>query len=141
MTFDNRITELIALGASVAANCQSCVAYHGRKAVESGIDPDEVAQAIEIGRGVRKGAAANVDQVTDGLLQKDASGASGTASPGAPARHAACCGSVAAHDTAGADRHGEPTGFPNQCMPFSSMMTGAWRSGGFPFPGQREAKS
>lgn len=94
MTFDTRITELIAVGASVAANCASCVEYHGRKALESGIDPDEVAQAIEIGRNVRKGAAANVDHVTDRLLQKNASRTSGTASPDASASHAGCCGPV-----------------------------------------------
>ena len=141
MTLDNRITELIALGASVAANCPSCVEYHGRKAVESGIDPDDVAQAIAIGRNVRKGATANVDQVTDELLQKNASRASGTASPGASASHAGCCGSVTTDEAAGADRQGESTCFPNRCMPFSSTMMDAWRSGGFPFPGPREAKS
>ena len=63
MTVDNRIRELIALGASVAANCQLCLEYHGRKAAEYGIDPAELAQAIEIGRTVRRGAATNVDQV------------------------------------------------------------------------------
>ena len=141
MTLDNRITELIALGASVAANCPSCVEYHGRKAVDSSVDPDEVAQAIEIGRTVRKGAAANVDRVTAGLLQKDASRASGTATPGAPASHAGCSGSAATDETPRADRQGESTCFPNRCRPFSSMMTGAWRSGGSPFPGPGEAKS
>jgi AhpD family alkylhydroperoxidase len=119
MTFDNRITELSALGASATANCQSCMGHHGRKASESGIDPDEVAQAVEIGRNVRKGAG----------------------SPGASASHAACSGPAVAHDTAGADDHGEPTCSPNRCMPFSSMMTGAWCSAGFRFRGPREAKS
>lgn len=136
MKFDNRTTELIALGASVAANCQSCVEYHGRKAAEYGIDSEEVAQAIEIGRAVRKGAAAKVDQAADGLLQKDTSAASGNA----PTSDAGCCGSVA-RQAAGADDRGESTWFASRCAPFSSMMAGAWRSGGFPFSGQPEAKS
>lgn len=93
MAFDNRIRELIALGASVAANCQSCVEYHGRKAAECGIDPGEVAQALEIGRAVRKGAAANVDHVADHLAQKGTSAASGAATTrGAQAGDAGCCG-------------------------------------------------
>ncbi len=141
MKFENRTTELIALGASVAANCQSCVEYHGRKAAEYGIDSDEVAQAIEIGRAVRKGAGAKVDQVADGLLQKDSSAASASPSAGAPPSGTGCCGSVAANPTTGADERGESPWFTSKCAPFSSMMTGAWRSGGFPFPGQPEAKS
>ena len=95
MAFDTRIGELIALAASVAANCQSCVEYHGRKAAEYDIDPGEVAQAIEIGRAVRKGAAAKVDQVADTLAQKGTSAASGAATGGAPVRDAGCCGSAA----------------------------------------------
>ena len=140
MAFDNRTRELIALGASVAANCQSCVEHHGRKAAEYGIDPGGVAQAVEIGRAVRKGAAANVDRVADALVQKGTSGASGAAAiGGVPASDAGCCGSAAK----AADGHaesGEPTCSPNRCGPFSSMMD-AWRSGEFPFPGQPAAKS
>ncbi len=68
MKFDNRITELIAVGASVAANCQSCVQYHVGKAAEYGIDQGEIAQAVEIGRMVRKGAAAKMDKLVESLL-------------------------------------------------------------------------
>jgi AhpD family alkylhydroperoxidase len=56
MTFDNRTTELIAIGASVAARCQSCLEHHLAKAAEYGIEQSEVLQALEIGRTVRKGA-------------------------------------------------------------------------------------
>lgn len=57
MTFDNRTRELIALGASVAANCESCVEHHRRKATDYGVDPQDVAQAIDIGRAVRQAAS------------------------------------------------------------------------------------
>jgi AhpD family alkylhydroperoxidase len=139
MTFDDRTRELIALGASVAANCQSCAEYHGRKASEYGIDPGEVAQAIEVGRAVRKGAAANVDRVADALAQKDTSAESGALSAGGPASAAGCCGSTTKQADSGAES-AERTCVPNRCAPFSSMMD-AWRSGGFPFPGQPAAKS
>ena len=140
MAFDNRTRELIALGASVAANCQSCVEYHGRKAAEFGIDPGEVAQAVEIGRAVRRVAAANVDRVADGQMQQGTSAASGAATTGgASANDAGCCGS-AASAADGRGESGEPTCSPNKCGPFSSMMD-AWRSGDFPFPGQPAAKS
>jgi AhpD family alkylhydroperoxidase len=62
MKLDNRISELVAVGASVTASCQPCLQYHVRKALESGADEQEVAEAIEIGKLVRKGAAANMDK-------------------------------------------------------------------------------
>lgn len=42
MKFDDRTTELIALGAAVAANCQSCVQYHVAKATEHGVTREEL---------------------------------------------------------------------------------------------------
>ena len=62
MKLDNRTAELIAVGASVTANCQPCLQYHARKALEGGAAEREVAAAIEIARLVRKGAATNMDK-------------------------------------------------------------------------------
>lgn len=61
MKLDNRISELIAIGASVTANCQPCLQYHVDKALESGASELEIAQAIEVAKTVRKGAAAKMD--------------------------------------------------------------------------------
>lgn len=71
MKIDHRIGELIAVGASVTANCQPCLQYHIRKALESGADEQEIADAIEISRMVRKGAASNMDKFAAGLNQTD----------------------------------------------------------------------
>lgn len=62
MKLDNRISELIAIGASVTANCQPCLQYHVDKALASGASDLEIAQAIEVAKTVRKGAAAKMDQ-------------------------------------------------------------------------------
>lgn len=67
MKLDNRITELIAVGASITANCQPCLQYHAKKALESGADEQEVADAIEIGRMVRKGAISKMDKFAASL--------------------------------------------------------------------------
>ena len=69
MKLDNRIGELVAVGASITANCQPCLQYHARKALESGADEQEVADAVEIGRLVRKGAASKMDKFAAGLGQ------------------------------------------------------------------------
>jgi AhpD family alkylhydroperoxidase len=138
MTFDNRTTELIAIGASVAASCQSCVEYHLAKAAECGIEQNELAQAVEIGRMVRKGAAANVDRAVDRLLHTDASAANAATGDRRPAGEAACCGSAFKSAAAG-EPGGAPTSFATRCAPFASMAVG-W-SGELPFRGcQSEAK-
>ena len=53
---NTNIKELIAIGASVSANCQPCVKYHIGKAREMKIDEAEIRQAVEVGQMVRKGA-------------------------------------------------------------------------------------
>ena len=67
MEINDRIRELIAVGASITANCQPCLKSHVEKAHSFGASPEEVAAAIEIGKRVRKGAAAKMDEVSSSL--------------------------------------------------------------------------
>lgn len=64
---ENRIKELIAVGASVSANCQPCLQYHIRKAQENGANEQEIAEAVETGQAVRKGAASKMDKFASSL--------------------------------------------------------------------------
>jgi AhpD family alkylhydroperoxidase len=66
MAIDNKTKELIAVGASITANCQPCLQYHRNKALEFGADAGEIAEAIEIGKQVRKGAADKMDGFSAG---------------------------------------------------------------------------
>ncbi len=63
MTFDERLTELIALGAATAANCAACLEHHVDKAREIGLPAEEVEAAVEVGRRVRQGAAGALDRM------------------------------------------------------------------------------
>jgi AhpD family alkylhydroperoxidase len=64
---DDRIKELIAIGASVSANCHPCVKHHTAKAREMKIDEAEIQQAINVGKMVRKGAAGQMDKLLEEL--------------------------------------------------------------------------
>jgi AhpD family alkylhydroperoxidase len=66
---DDKIKELIAIGASVSTNCHPCVKYHVNKARELAIDDDEIRQAIEVGQMVRKGAAGEMDKLISALVK------------------------------------------------------------------------
>ncbi len=66
---DVKIKELIAIGASVSANCHPCVKYHVKQARELAIDEDEIQQAIDVGKMVRKGAAGQMDKLLSTVVK------------------------------------------------------------------------
>ena len=67
MELNDKIRELIAVGASVTANCQPCLKLHVEKALTFGASPREVLDAVEIGNRVRKGVAAKMDKFSSNL--------------------------------------------------------------------------
>jgi AhpD family alkylhydroperoxidase len=69
MKLDKRTKALIAVGASVAANCQPCLQSTLKLAMENGSDPAEIEEAIEVGKRVRIGAASKMDKFLLGLGQ------------------------------------------------------------------------
>lgn len=64
---DENMKELIAIGTSVSANCQPCVKFHVAKAREMNIDENDIQQAIDVGKMVRKGAAGQMDELVQRL--------------------------------------------------------------------------
>jgi AhpD family alkylhydroperoxidase len=62
---DERMKELVAIGASAAVNCHPCMEFHLAACDRIGIGRDEVLAAIEVGLMVNKGAAGKTrDKVT-----------------------------------------------------------------------------
>ena len=68
MTLDTRIRELIAVGTAIGANCHNCLQHHAAKAREQGVPDNEITEAIEVGRAVRKGAQGSTDKLANELL-------------------------------------------------------------------------
>jgi AhpD family alkylhydroperoxidase len=67
MALDNHTAALVAVGASIPANCQPCLQACVTKALQSGADPQEIQNAIDIGKKVRAGAASKMDTFALGL--------------------------------------------------------------------------
>jgi AhpD family alkylhydroperoxidase len=61
MKLDEKTKELIAVGATIAANNQSSLEFHSKIALEEGSDAEEIAEAIEVGKQVRKGVITKMD--------------------------------------------------------------------------------
>lgn len=71
--------ELVAIGASIAAGCQPCTAYHFRAANTAGAGEEEIRQAVDDALCVRNSAA----KIMAGLAEKHLGGT--------PASDAPCC--------------------------------------------------
>lgn len=65
---DERMTELIAIGASAAVNCHPCMDHHLAECDRLGLDRDEVTAAMEVGMMVAKGAAAKTRDKAAALM-------------------------------------------------------------------------
>jgi AhpD family alkylhydroperoxidase len=65
---ENKTKMLIAVGASVTANCQPCLKTAVSQAQGTGADEKEIREAIAIGRIVRRGAMGKMDKFTSTLV-------------------------------------------------------------------------
>jgi len=71
---ENKIKLLIAVGASITANCQPCLATAITQAQAAGAENKEIIEAIAVGRIVRKGATGKMDKLASTLTGKDVGG-------------------------------------------------------------------
>jgi AhpD family alkylhydroperoxidase len=69
MILESRTLALIAVGASIAANCQPCVKRNVSAALACGANDRQIAEAVEVGRKVRQGAASKMDLFVSSLNQ------------------------------------------------------------------------
>ena len=65
---DKKTYELIAIGASIAANCQSWLEYHVGAAREAGAVMDELKTAVEIGEMVRQKPKEHMDVMVSRIM-------------------------------------------------------------------------
>jgi len=54
MAIDEKIKELVAVGAAIAGNCIPCLNYHFKKCRELGISVDDIDEAIEMAKTVKE---------------------------------------------------------------------------------------
>jgi len=68
---DDRMKILLAVSASVGANCHPCLEYHIGKALELGIDRSEIMEVVDVAKTIRKGATSSMDKLALKLLSND----------------------------------------------------------------------
>jgi len=68
---EDKVKLLIAVGASLTANCQACLKTAVIQAEDAGVSKKEIFEAIAIGRVVRKGALGKMDKYASNVTGKD----------------------------------------------------------------------
>lgn len=86
MTMDDKTKKLIAIGASVTANCKPCLETHVSQAESMGITAAEIGLAIKVGQSVRSGAAGRMDALIESIIPGSCS-----ADHAAPKKANCCC--------------------------------------------------
>ena len=66
---DNKTKEMVALSASVAANCVPCLKYHFAEAVKQGCTPQEIQEILEVSSMVKKRPPGDIDEIGSKLLK------------------------------------------------------------------------
>jgi len=59
--YTEAVTELVAIGAAVASNCEACLKYHYRRAQELGVSHEDLAAAIATAQKVKATPAQHID--------------------------------------------------------------------------------
>jgi AhpD family alkylhydroperoxidase len=90
-SYTPEMDELVAIGAAIGANCESCLEFHVTKARELGIPDETMGEAVRTAHKVKDTPARSILQKADTLLGS-------TASPSATPLPVleACCGGGAA---------------------------------------------
>lgn len=68
---ETKIKWLIAVGAAFTANCQPCLKTIVKKALDSGAEKKEIAEAIVVAKVVRKNSNTQMDRFAAGILNME----------------------------------------------------------------------
>ena len=67
--------KFVAIGAAIGANCEPCLCYHVREALELGISAADIAQAVALAAHVKETPARNILKLAERLTQPGGEGA------------------------------------------------------------------
>jgi AhpD family alkylhydroperoxidase len=92
--YTEAVQELVAIGAAIASNCESCFKFHYDKARKLGVSKQDMLRAVQTAQGVKDAPAKSVRVLAERYLSQAEAGVPATPEsnllPTAPA--AGCCG-------------------------------------------------
>jgi AhpD family alkylhydroperoxidase len=90
--YTEAVAELVAIGASIASNCEPCFRYHYDRARKLGVSKEDMALAVKTAQMVKDSPARAVLELADRYLKEHRPGAElPIAGPGGSAYKSGCC--------------------------------------------------
>ena len=90
--YSEAVAELVAIGASIASNCDPCFRYHFDRARKLGVSKEDMALAVKTAQTVKDTPARAVLELADRYLKERRSGAElPVVGQGGSARKSGCC--------------------------------------------------
>jgi AhpD family alkylhydroperoxidase len=72
--YTDAVAELVAIGASIAANCEPCFKYHFQQAKKLGVSRDDMMRAVQTAQSVKETPAKAMLQLAHRFLEGDTAG-------------------------------------------------------------------
>jgi AhpD family alkylhydroperoxidase len=83
--YTESVAELVAIGASIASNCEPCFKFHFDKASKLGVSVEDMSRAVDTAQAVKENPARSVLNLANRLLQRDKT------PTGLPVTQSSCC--------------------------------------------------
>lgn len=68
MKLNTKIMELIAIGASLTANCQPCIKYHLKAAKDLGVTEEEIEEVLKLAKAIKIHSSKVMDKFTKQIM-------------------------------------------------------------------------
>ncbi len=90
--FTDAVAELVAIGAAIGSNCETCFKYHYNEARKLGVSKNDMRLAVEMARRVKEAPARSILELADKLLSEKKPAASSCCGPGDGSKgQGSCC--------------------------------------------------
>jgi AhpD family alkylhydroperoxidase len=83
--YTGAVAELVAIGASIASNCEPCFKFHFDRARKLGVSIEDMARAVDTAQAVKENPMRSVLDLANRLLQRD------KMPKGLPVTQSSCC--------------------------------------------------
>lgn len=67
---DTKTREMVALAASIAANCRPCLQYHFKEAVKQGCTAQEIREIVKVAAMVKQRPVSDINELSAQLLNE-----------------------------------------------------------------------
>jgi len=68
--FTNAVKELVAIGASIASNCEMCFKHHFNEARKLGVSKDDIRRAVEMAQMVKDSSARSITELAEKYVRE-----------------------------------------------------------------------